>query len=63
MYYISANRDETVFSRAGRLELSRRPNPQLAFGVGPHYCLGSHLAQLEARVLLDELRRTCPGCG
>jgi cytochrome P450 len=60
LYYISANRDETVFSRAGRLELSRRPNPQLAFGVGPHYCLGSHLAHLEARVMLDELRPYLP---
>jgi cytochrome P450 len=56
LYYISANRDEAVFPQAGQLELSRRPNPQLAFGVGPHYCLGSHLAQLEARILLDELR-------
>ena len=56
LYYISANRDEAVFARPGRLDLGRQPNPHLAFGVGPHYCLGSHLAHLEARILLDTLR-------
>lgn len=56
LFYVSANRDEAVFADPDRLDLRRRPNPHLAFGVGPHYCLGSHLAHLEARVLLDELR-------
>jgi cytochrome P450 len=56
LYYISANRDEAVFGEPDRLDLGRQPNPQLAFGVGPHYCLGSHLAHLEARILLDTLR-------
>jgi cytochrome P450 len=56
LFYISANRDEAVFRSADRLDLGRQPNPHLAFGVGPHYCLGSHLAHLEARTLLGELR-------
>lgn len=56
LYYCSANRDESVFQRPDRLDLGRRPNPHLAFGTGPHFCLGSHLAHLEARVLLDTLR-------
>jgi cytochrome P450 len=56
LYYASANRDERVFAVPDRLDLSRRPNPHLAFGVGPHFCLGSHLAHLEAQVLLDTLR-------
>jgi cytochrome P450 len=60
LYYISANRDEAVFARADQLDLARQPNPQLAFGTGPHYCLGSHLAHLEARILLDELRPYLP---
>jgi cytochrome P450 len=60
LYYISANRDEAAFPAAGQLDLGRRPNPHLAFGVGPHYCLGSHLAHLETRVLLDELRPCLP---
>jgi cytochrome P450 len=56
LYYVSANRDERVFAGPDRLDLTRRPNPHLAFGVGPHFCLGSHLAHLEAQVLLDTLR-------
>ena len=54
--YISANRDETVFADAQQLRLDRSPNPHLAFGVGPHFCLGAALARLEAAVLLDALR-------
>lgn len=60
LYYVSANRDETVFGHPDRLDLARKPNPHLAFGVGPHYCLGSHLAHLEARMLLDTLRPYLP---
>ena len=56
LYYVSANRDADVFTEPDRLDLSRRPNPHLAFGVGPHFCLGSHLAHLEAQTLLDTLR-------
>ncbi|MDL4820270.1 cytochrome P450 [Actinomadura opuntiae] len=56
VYYTSANRDETVFADPGRLDLSRRPNPHLAFGIGPHFCLGAHLARLELAELLTALR-------
>jgi cytochrome P450 len=56
LYFVSANRDGTVFAGADRLNLSRHPNPHLAFGAGQHYCLGSHLAHQEAVVLLDVLR-------
>lgn len=56
LYYISANRDETVFPRAGELDLGRTPNPHLAFGVGAHFCLGSPLARLEAATVLELLR-------
>ena len=56
LYYISANRDAAAFDQPDELRLDRDPNPHLAFGIGPHFCLGSHLARLEARVLLDELR-------
>lgn len=56
LWYVAANRDPAVFRRPDRLRLDRRPNPHLSFGVGPHYCLGSHLAHLETRVVLDELR-------
>ncbi|MFJ9250707.1 cytochrome P450 [Streptomyces sp. NPDC101776] len=46
----SANRDETHFPDAGRLDLSRTPNDHLAFGYGPHFCIGAALARLEGAV-------------
>lgn len=56
LYYTAANRDPAVFADPHRLDLGRDPNPHLAFGVGPHFCLGASLARLEARTLLDEIR-------
>lgn len=56
LYYVSANRDERVFEDADRLDLTRRPNPHLAFGIGPHVCPGAYLARLETATLLDVLR-------
>ena len=51
----SANRDESVFEDADRFDVTRDPNHHVSFGFGVHYCMGSHLARLEARVALDEL--------
>lgn len=56
LYYVSANRDDEVFPSGDRLDLTRSPNPHLAFGVGPHFCLGAHLLRLEAVALLESLR-------
>ena len=54
--YTSANRDETVFGpSADRFDVTRSPNPQIAFGFGAHFCLGAALARLEVRVLLEEM--------
>jgi cytochrome P450 len=56
MLYGSANRDEDVFGRnAEQLDITRNPNPHLAFGCGEHSCLGAQLARLEASVLFEEL--------
>jgi len=56
LVYASANRDEAVFGPdADRLDVGRDPNPHLAFGFGPHFCLGAALARLEGRVVLDAL--------
>jgi len=55
LYYASANRDEEVFVDPEHFDLQRAPNPHLAFGVGPHFCLGSHLAKVEATILFEEL--------
>jgi cytochrome P450 len=51
----SANRDERVFERPDVFDVGRDRNPHLAFGFGPHYCLGANLARLEARVSLEAL--------
>jgi cytochrome P450 len=46
--YAAANRDATVFDRAGEFDLERERTPQhLAFGVGPHFCVGAALARQE----------------
>lgn len=55
MCYPSGNRDEDVFVDAERFDITRSPNPHIAFGFGPHMCLGQHLAKLEMRVLFEEL--------
>ncbi len=60
MLYQSANRDAAVFDAPDALRLGRDPNPHLAFGVGPHVCMGSNLARLEIRVLFEELVRRFP---
>lgn len=61
LWYISANRDETVFVDPFRFDIARSPNPHIAFGGGgPHFCLGAQLARLEIRVLFEELATRAP---
>jgi cytochrome P450 len=56
----SANRDGAVFPHADRLDLARAPNPHLAFGHGPHHCLGAPLARMELQTALAALARRFP---
>jgi cytochrome P450 len=56
----SANRDETRFPDPDRFDPDRAPSEHLAFGYGRHYCAGSRLAELEARVALDALLDRLP---
>jgi cytochrome P450 len=58
--WLSANRDASVFDRADEVVLDRAPNPHLAFGVGPHRCIGMHMARTMFAVLLGEVLARIP---
>ena len=60
VFYASANRDADVFPEPDRFDVGRTPNEHLAFGIGPHFCLGANLARLEIRVMFEELLRRLP---
>jgi cytochrome P450 len=57
----SANRDETRYPDPDRFDLDRGADDHLAFGFGSHFCAGSHLARLEARIALGALLDRLPG--
>ena len=61
VYYSAGNRDPEVFDHPDRFDITRDPNPHIAFGGGgPHFCLGAALARLELRVMFEELLRRYP---
>lgn len=61
MFYGAANRDPDIFDRPHELDLTRSPNPHVAFGGGgPHFCLGAHLARIEIGALLTEIVTRMP---
>jgi len=55
MMLFSGNRDEDVFPNPHDFDVTRRPNPHVAFSHGPHVCLGQHIARTEMRILFSEL--------
>jgi cytochrome P450 len=57
LFYPSANRDEEVFEQPFKFDITRNPNPHIAFGIGEHFCLGSNLARLELEVIFRELAK------
>jgi cytochrome P450 len=56
----SANRDPAQFTDPERLDISRNPNPHLAFGHGIHFCLGAPLARMEVEIGLAEMVKRFP---
>ena len=61
MFYGSANRDEDVFVNPNTFNITRDPNPHVAFGAGgPHLCLGMHVARVELAVMFKELLSRMP---
>ncbi len=60
-FHISANRDERAFADPQRFDITRNPNPHMAFGAGgPHFCLGANLARMEIRVMFEHLLDRMP---
>src|SRR5208282_6095624 len=55
MYFGSANRDPEKFAEPDTLDLARSPNEHIAFGTGPHGCLGQHIARIEIDAMLAEV--------
>lgn len=64
LLYGSANRDERRFGpTAGELDIAREEIGHLAFARGPHFCIGSHFARLQARIAVEELYAAHPQVG
>ena len=60
MWYVSSNRDETRYQDPDRFDVTRKPEHQ-AFGAGGrHFCLGTALARLELRIMIEETLRRYP---
>ena len=55
LFYASACRDEAIFDDGEKFLIDRQPNKHLAFGTGPHLCLGTILARMEMRVFFKQL--------
>jgi len=61
MWYLSGNRDETAIDRADRFVIDRaRPRQHLSFGFGIHRCVGNRLAELQLRILWEEILKRFP---
>ena len=53
LWFASANRDERQFDDPDRLQINRKPNAHVGFGMGAHFCVGAHLARLETQLFLE----------
>ena len=60
VYHVSANYDERAFPDPCTFDITREPNDHLAFGQGPHLCLGAHFARLQMRCFFTELLDVAP---
>jgi cytochrome P450 len=61
LFYASGNRDEDVFDDPFRFDITRKPNPHVAFGYGEHFCMGAHFARRSIAAIIGELARRVEG--
>src|SRR4029079_17474598 len=57
----ASNRDPSVFAAPDDYDVARRPEPIMTFGIGPHFCLGAHLARADIVNELGTLLERLPG--
>ena len=60
LMYAAANRDERVFQDPQRFDITRHPNPHLAFGIGTHFCMGANIARMELRCMFEAILTRLP---
>jgi len=60
MNTVAADRDPRQFRDPDTVDFERSPNRHMAFGVGPHRCVGSHLARIELRIAYEEMHHRLP---
>ena len=60
LLFEAANFDESVFDNPDQFDVTRNPNPHIAFGLGAHFCLGNQLASLESRLMFERLLERIP---
>jgi cytochrome P450 family 142 subfamily A polypeptide 1 len=60
LMYAAANRDESVFEDPERFDITRHPNPHVAFGIGAHFCMGANIARMELRCMFDAILNRLP---
>jgi len=61
LLYAAADRDEAVFDDPQRFDVTRWPNPHLAFGIGAHFCMGANIARMELRCVFEAILQRLPG--
>ncbi|MEZ4356194.1 MAG: cytochrome P450 [Myxococcota bacterium] len=61
LMYAAANRDDRIFREPQRFDVTRRPNPHVAFGIGTHFCMGANIARLELRCMFEAILERLPG--